>query len=35
MTRKLRFNCYKKVETNSVALGHINDDVIENIITNL
>ena len=35
MTRKLRFNCYKKVETNPVvALGHINDDIIENIITN-
>lgn len=35
MTRKLRFNCYKKLDNNPiVALGHIKDDVIENIITN-
>jgi len=35
ITRKIRFNFYKSFGDCSVYLGHIKDDVIENIWTNI
>lgn len=35
ITRKIRFQCYRCFPDASVVLGHIQDDCIENIFTNL
>ncbi len=34
MTRILRFNAYKAIDAQSICLGHIQDDIVENIWTN-
>lgn len=34
LTRQIRFECYKYINM-PIALGHIEDDIVENIITNL